>query len=66
LPPFFQNFHHPLQAAASQIPVRQTSGVRMTAVAQATSLAMSLQVSTAVLTAAIASGKMRRAIISTG
>ena len=66
LPSFFQNFHHPWQAAAFQIPVRQTSGVRMTAVARATSLALSQQVSTAVLTAVIASGKMRQAIISTG
>lgn len=63
---FLQNFHRPSQAAASQIPVRQTSGVRKTAVAQVTLLVLSLLVFTAALTAAIASGKMRQAVIRTG
>jgi len=66
LPPFFQNFHHPSQATASQIPVRQTSGVRMSAVALATSFVLSLQVSTAASTATIAGGKILPATISTG
>lgn len=63
---FLQNFLRPPQAAASQIPVRQTSGARKTAVAQATSLVLSLPVFTAALTSAIASGKMRQAVIRTG
>ena len=63
---FCKNFHLLSPPAASRLPVPQASGVKMLAVIQTTSLVLSPPVSTAALTAVIASGKMRQAIKTTG